>query len=151
MIFASRKGYAVDVLVGTFHMAHRLKIEDGFDADPLTIAPADLLLTKLQIVQIETKDLTDAAAMLLDVELDVDRFVRPLAYDWGFFHTVQQNLAKLAAFGAVTLEPDPALVLADRVGILSEAMQDFPRSMRWKLRARLGERVPWYDTPEEVE
>jgi hypothetical protein len=89
--------------------------------------------------------------MLLDVELDVDRFVRPLADDWGFFHTVQQNLAKLAAFGAVTLEPDPALVLADRVGILSEAMQDFPRSMRWKLRARLGERVPWYDTPEEVE
>ena len=151
MIFASRKGYAVDVLVGTFHMAHRLKIEDGFDADPLTIAPADLLLTKLQIVQIETKDLTDAAAMLLDVEIDVDRFVRPLADDWGFFHTVEQNLAKLAAFGAATLEPDPARFLADRIGILSEAMQGVPRSFRWKLRARLGERVPWYQTPEEVD
>jgi hypothetical protein len=151
MIFASPKGYAVDVLIGTFDMAHRLEIADGFSAGALTIAPADLLLTKLQIVQIEPKDLTDAAALLLDVPIDTARFVAPLSEDWGFFHTVERNLSRLRDFGEATLDAEPARALSDRTDALSESMRSAPTSLRWKLRAKIGERVPWYETPEEVE
>jgi hypothetical protein len=157
MVFAAPEGYGVDLLIGTFEMCHALAIEDGFDADTTTIAPADLLLTKLQIVAIEPKDLADAAALVLDlppgsdaVAIDVDRFVTPLADDWGFFHTVELNLPKLRAFGDATLDGERAGVLADRVDVMARAMEAAPKSIRWRLRSRVGERVVWYETPEEV-
>lgn len=158
MIFQAPEGYAVDVLIGTFEMCHRLDIQSGLTRHDVTIAPADLLLTKLQIVQIESKDLADAAALLLDLPpgnradaIEVDRFVAPLAGDWGFFHTVEINLGKLRGFVAETLPAQEASVIDERVGALENTMNAAPKSLRWKLRSRLGERVAWYETPEEIE
>jgi hypothetical protein len=157
MVFAAPDGYGVDLLIGTFEMCHALAIEDGFDADETTIAPADLLLTKLQIVAIEPKDLGDAAALVLDLApgsgagtIDVDRFVAPLADDWGFFHTVELNVPKLRAFGEQTLEGADARTVRSRLDELAAAMDAAPKSMRWRLRSRVGERVVWYEMPEEV-
>jgi hypothetical protein len=157
MVFTAPEGHGVDLLIGTFEMCHALAIEDGFGANATTIAPADLLLTKLQIVAIEPKDLADAAALVLDVapgsgsgSVDVERFVRPLADDWGFFHTVERNLSKLRAFGESTLVPEEARAVVDRIEALSGAMRAAPKSLRWRLRSRVGERVVWYETPEEV-
>jgi len=36
---------------------------------------------------------------------------------------------------------------ADR---LSQAMEAAPKSVRWKMRARVGEKVTWYELPEET-
>jgi len=157
MIFSSPDGYDVDVLIGRFEMAHGLDLETGFTANETTIAPADLLLTKLQIVEIEPKDLADAVALVLDVppgsgrgSIDPDRFVAPLADGWGFFHTVERNLPKVRAFASERLEPDAAAVVGERVDTLAGAMDSSPKSLRWRMRARVGERVVWYETPEEV-
>jgi hypothetical protein len=30
-------------------------------------------------------------------------------------------------------------------------LDETPKSRRWKLRARIGERVPWYVLPDEVQ
>ncbi|MBI3648855.1 MAG: hypothetical protein HY240_08930 [Actinobacteria bacterium] len=158
MIFQAPEGYAVDVLIGIFEMCHRLDIQKGFSRDGLTIAPEDLLLTKLQIVRIETKDLADGAALLLDLApgqgegaIETTRFVAPLADDWGFFHTVELNLGKLRAFADDTLPPEQAAVVVERAGALGDAMEAAGKSVRWKLRARVGERVTWYEMPEEIE
>lgn len=157
MIFSAPDGYDVDVLIGDFEMCHTLEIGAAFEHDTLTIHPADLLLTKLQIVAIERKDLIDAAALVLDrppgsgwEDIDLPRFVGPLAEDWGFFHTVELNLGKLGAFARDVLEPDRAAVVEQRLNVLATAMQSAPKSMRWRLRSRVGERVVWYETPEEV-
>jgi hypothetical protein len=158
MIFTAPEGYGVDLLIGTFEMAHTISIEDGFGEDPTTIAAADLLLTKLQIVAIEAKDLGDAAALLMDLapgsgpaSIAVDRFVAPLAEDWGLYHTVQLNLPKLRTFAASTLPAERAELVGERLDVLARAMETAPKSLRWRLRARVGERVIWYETPEEVE
>src|SRR5215469_1871136 len=99
MIFASPRGFVVDVVVGAFQMCHELDLGRDLPAEGLTIHPADLLLTKLQIVQIEEKDLLDSVALLTDLPtegaapvIDINRLVRPLAADWGFFHTVEKNI-----------------------------------------------------------
>jgi hypothetical protein len=158
MIFSSPEGFGVDLLIGTFEMCHSLPIEDAFGEDRLTIAPADLLLTKLQIVAIEPKDLADGAALVLDVPtgsapgtIDTERFVRPLANDWGFFHTVELNLPKLRAFGEQTLSAETGRILGERIDTLAGALDAVPKSTRWRLRSRVGERVVWYETPEEVD
>ncbi len=157
MIFESPRGYPVDVLIGTFQMCHRLEIEDGFDRHELVIAPSDLLLTKLQIATIEPKDLADATALLVDLPvgsereaIEADRFAAPLAEDWGFFHTVELNLDRVRAFAESELDVAAAAVVSERIATLASTMAAAPKSLRWRMRARVGERVAWYETPEEV-
>lgn len=157
MIFTSGSGFVVDLLVGTFQMCHRLKLGHDLPGSGLTVHPADLLLTKLQIVQIEEKDLLDAAALLVDLPtgrsaagIDVSRFIPPLANDWGFFHTVELNLPKVAEFAADRLGVAESRRVAQAAYELRQAMEAAPKSLRWKARARIGERVHWYELPEEL-
>lgn len=158
MIFVSGRGFEVDVLVGAFQMCHRLELGADLPEEGLTVRPADLLLTKVQIVEIEEKDLRDAVALLRDVPLggsptasvDPARFVAPLAADWGFFHTVERNLPRVAAYAEAHLDADGATLVGRALGSLMEAMEAAPKSMKWRMRARVGERVPWYELPEEV-
>ncbi len=157
MVFTASDGFVVDVLVGTFQMCHRLHLGADLPESGLTIHPADLLLTKLQIVQIEEKDLLDAAALLVDLPpvrsaagIEIDRFVAPLASDWGFFHTVELNLRKVADFASGRLGNAEARRVARGIQELRQAMDAIPKSLRWKARARIGEKIPWYDLPEEL-
>lgn len=158
MIFTSEAGFDVDVIVGTFQMCHRLDLGADLPEAGLTVHPADLLLTKLQIVEIEDKDLRDASAILHDVPIglgpdavvDPIRFVRPLATDWGFYHTVERNLEKVSEYSARVLDSQGASKVHGAVGALVDAMERAQKSMKWKMRARLGEKVAWYELPEEV-
>jgi hypothetical protein len=157
MIFAAPAGFVVDVLVGTFQMCHRLALGQDLPASGLTIHPADLLLTKLQIVQIEEKDLLDAVALLLDLPpdgspagIEAGRFAAPLAGDWGFHHTVERNLPKVVDCARDRLDADQARAVAAGADRLRQAMEAVPKSVRWKMRARVGEKVTWYELPEET-
>jgi len=158
MIFASPSGFVVDVVVGAFRMCHELDLGRDLPREGSTIHPADLLLTKLQIVQIEEKDLLDSAALLTDLPtegtspvIDISRFVRPLAADWGFFHTVERNIAKVLTFAGDRLGSPAAHAVAETASRITEAMEAAPKSLKWKIRARAGERVPWYELPDEPE
>jgi len=157
MIFAAPRGFVVDVLVGAFQMCHRLDLGRDLPATGLTIDTADLLLTKLQIVRIEEKDLLDAVALLLDLPPDgtpagigVSRFMAPLAGDWGFYHTVERNLPKVAECARARLGAGQAQAVAAGIDRLRQAMEAAPKSVRWKMRARVGEKVTWYEMPEET-
>ena len=93
----------LDVLLDRFVMCHTLDLRRRLTLEPLTIPLADLLLTKLQVVKVNEKDLRDMVALFADhaVEgeqgdvLDLDRLTSVLGHDWGFEHTVRQNLAHL--------------------------------------------------------
>lgn len=39
--------------------------------------------------------------------------------------------------------------MTDRIGRLLAEMEAAPKSRKWKLRNRVGDRVPWYVLPEE--
>ena len=54
----------LDVFVGGFQMCHGMDLSSRLNLHPLTLAPADLLLTKLQVVHINYKDLLDAVTLL---------------------------------------------------------------------------------------
>ncbi len=157
MIFRSSRGFVVDVLVGTFQMCHRLELGHDLPDAGLTIDPSDLLLTKLQIVEIEEKDLQDSAALLCDLavsdqrpSISRERFIRPLAGDWGFFHTVERNLPRVAEYGRTHLDRSRAEAVAQSATALEQAMGEAPKSVKWRMRARVGEKVTWYELPEEA-
>ena len=119
------------------------------------------MLTKLQIVQINAKDMIDAAQLLRNHELgradepgadhlSLDRLCAVTSADWGWYTTLSDNLAKLVTFAGDTLdEPDRAQI-TDAAASIQTAIDQAAKSLRWKARARLGRRAAWYDLPEEV-
>lgn len=146
----------LDVLLDKFVMAHELDLRDSVGPGGLTIALADLLMTKLQVVSINEKDVRDIAALLLDHELgsggiDSQRILDATHNDWGLEHTIHGSLATLggliAGFG---LDDDRAALIRNRAQQLDEMLNGAPKGTRWKMRARIGERVKWYQEPEEA-
>lgn len=151
----------VDVFVEAFEMCHRLPLAEGLEAaGPLTLQACDLLMSKLQIVQLNAKDRNDCYAVLIGCSgapeahqaVDVARVARVAAEDWGTHHTFERNLVVLEEHvGDVGLAPADAALVRQAVGDLRMAMDAAPKSRSWKLRARIGERKRWYDEPEEVD
>ena len=144
----------LDVLVDRFSMCHSLDLRPRLGLEPLTIPVTDLLLTKLQVVEANAKDVGDAAAILVDhapdegdEPLDVRRFTGVLSSDWGFEHTVRASLGRLVTADGLG---EHASVVRERAAILTQALDRAPKTLGWKARARLGERVKWYDLPEDV-
>ncbi|MGH2715761.1 MAG: hypothetical protein ACRDM7_18100 [Thermoleophilaceae bacterium] len=144
-----------DVFIDSVTMCHRLDLRDRLALDEETLTPADLLLLKLQVVDTTDKDLLDAVALLHDhapgESLDVAYVARLLGRDWGWWRTATMVLARVHDFAGALEGFAGAELISDRVRALSAAIETEPKSRGWRLRARIGERVRWHDTPEEVE
>jgi hypothetical protein len=154
----------VDVFVGVFSMCHRLDLASRLDQHPYALDAADLLLTKLQIHEINRKDLVDAVRLVLTHEnadiagggdgrtssMSLDRLRAVTSSDWGWFTTVTDNLALTRTAASELLEPDEAAVVEGRVDAIDDALRSAPKSMRWKARSVVGRKSPWYELPEEV-
>jgi hypothetical protein len=149
MIFHGPAG-KLDVFVGSFIMCHALDLDDRLGLDFPALTATDLLLTKLQIVELNAKDAHDASLLLAEHpihagdgdHIDGAYVARLTGEDWGLWRTVTATLSRLS-------ELYPAV--ADRCRQLGDVIQAAPKSRRFKLRARVGERVQWYELPEETE
>ena len=156
-------GLAVDVMVDRIHMCHTVEFADRATALPYTLSPTDLLLSKLQIVELNDKDVDDILRLLVHFPLvSADgaegielRVIGALVGDdWGWCKTISLNLdrisARLAAGSPEAIASgahDPAAA----VQTLRSTLTDAPKSRRWRLRDKVGERKRWYDLPEETE
>lgn len=145
----------LDVFVGQFAMCQKLDLKGRLSRGE-TLTPADLLLTKLQIVEINPKDVVDALALVVSHEIadeaagDVigrDRIAAVTGGDWGWHTTASDSLARVREHIAVA--GPLAGLAAQRLDAIGAAIEDAPKSLRWRARARMGRRMPWYELPEE--
>lgn len=147
----------IDVFLDMLRMSHTLDLRDRLTLDRLTVSLADLLLSKLQIWEINEKDLTDIVALVHDhpfgqgndETVDLDRVVGVLASDWGWYRTARENVERTKAFLAhhdLAAEFD----VAERLDQFWRQVEAAPKSRAWKMRAMIGERKRWYELPEEV-
>ena len=138
----------LDVLLDRFEMCHALDLAPRLDAHQVTLDPADLLLTKLQVRETNDRDVKDALALILDTDPDVGRVADVLCDDWGWWRTVTEVLNRVVA-AASTLE----VADAERVRAWAERLRSEvdgrPKSVQWRLRARIGDRIRWYEEPDE--
>jgi hypothetical protein len=157
LLYYAPDGWQVDVFLDTFEMSHTLDLGRRLEAEPETLAAAELLLTKLQIAEVNRKDLSDTAMLLWDHQPasqdgpGLTAVTGRCAADWGLHTTVTDNLARCAGLlGEFVASPGDRDRIAGRISQLSQALDDAPKSMGWKARARVGRRVRWYELPEEV-
>ena len=62
-------GLAIDVMVDRLHMCHTVDFAERATVMPYTLSPTDLLLSKLQIVELNAKDLDDCLRLLVTFPL----------------------------------------------------------------------------------
>lgn len=148
----------LDAFVELFQQCHKLNFAGRLDEPGVTVSLADLLLTKLQVVEINQKDLVDVVTVLLDHEpvraqdasaLNVQELEKVLSGNWGFYTTVMDNLQRLPAVAREILPDADAQRVAARADSLREALEQSPKSLAWTARSRIGRRMPWYELPEE--
>jgi hypothetical protein len=149
----------LDVFMGDFEMCHRIPLMDRLDADALTLPLAELLLTKLQVVELNKRDETDLFLLLLehdvgttdDETINAEVIAALCARDWGLWRTVKLNVERLReALGGYAFSPEQADAVRGRLDALWARIDAEPKSSKWKLRDRVGDRKRWYEKPEET-
>jgi hypothetical protein len=163
LYFRSAEGIPVDVIMNRLNMCHVLEFSGRIDRLPMTLDVSDLLLSKLQVVRQTEKDVHDIVYLLAAHQvrggdqpgtIGLARFAEVLAGDWGWWRTtignldrvvelVRGELARLVPAGA---PHDPV----EQAIALRRYADTMPKRLKWKLRARVGERAQWYELPEEV-
>ena len=160
LYFDEHNDRQVDVLIGKFRMSQEIPFGDRMTLEPLTVPLAELLLTKLQIIELNEKDVGDALALLHDhpVEekdgeaINAAHIAKLCASDWGLWRTFAANLKALDAhLGRYELSEEGKERITERVEALLERIEEEPKSFGWKMRAKIGDRKRWYELPEEVE
>jgi hypothetical protein len=151
-------GRHVDVFVNTVRMCHVIDFKERLELFEDTLTPTDLLLTKLQIVELNVKDVFDLLALLHDQTLekgegagiDTDYLEKVWGEDWPLWRTSQLTLEKIAHAAPSTVDGKASARILESVRALAAILEFGRKSLRWKLRARVGERIRWYELPEEV-
>jgi hypothetical protein len=152
-------GRRVDVFLETFEMCHRFDFKNRLTIDNPTIPLADLLATKLQVVEITEREYRDVMALVRDHEVgDFDKpetingaYLAGLCSDdWGIYKTFTINIANiLNALPKYDLESASVDIVQKRLEDIRNRIENAPKSFRWKIRAKVGEKVQWYELPDQ--
>ena len=153
--------FDVDVFLDVFPMCHELNFVGRLEEDEYTVPLPELLLSKLQVIQLNEKDVKDIYAIVRDHEvaksdapevIDIRFITRLCRNDWGWYKTVTMNVDRVLALAGDYLDPGEARdTITGRLRRLREAIEAAPKSIKWKARAAIGERVQWYQLPEDME
>lgn len=149
----------VDIFLSVFEMCHKFDFTERLKLDKLTLPLADLLLTKLQVYEITDREYRDVITLLLDHELDDadeerekinKKYVAKLcSNDWGLWKTVTLNLDRIKnSLPNYALQQDQRDMVQQRIEVLRKTIESAPKSLKWTMRAKIGEKVRWYELPE---
>ncbi|NJD61048.1 MAG: hypothetical protein C3F13_13670 [Anaerolineales bacterium] len=150
----------IDIFYNVLDFCHPIHFVGRLEVEQLTLPLAELLLEKMQIVQINEKDQIDTIMLLREHPIgDSDKetingslIAQTLANDWGFWRTVTGNLKLLeeALLRYDRLPEADRTVISDRIHEVEQRIDAAPKTLRWKARARIGEKVKWYKDVEEL-
>jgi len=154
-------GLHVDVFYEKLDFSHTIYWKDRLEVESPTIPLAELLLEKMQIVKINEKDVIDTIMLLLehplgdgdDETINIKRVARLCADDWGLWRTTTMNLDKVRklVIQYEQLTTEQKTKVQSQVNGALARLENEPKPLVWKVRARLGDRVKWYKDVDEVQ
>ena len=161
LIYDERQvGLHVDVFFEKLDFCHPIYWKNRLELDSPTIPLAELLLEKMQIVEINEKDVIDTIMLIREHEINKsdnetinEEFIADLcAKDWGLWRTVTMNLDKVRHLAQEYkwLKSEDRDVVTARIKQLLGTIQLTPKSLNWKVRDKIGDRVKWYNDVSEV-
>jgi hypothetical protein len=153
-------GMHIDVFLDKLEFCHTVPWKDRLEIDRETIPLAEMLLQKMQIVEINEKDLIDTITLLLEYPLgdsdvdtiNIERVAQVCGKDWGWWRTLTMNLDKVRQMAEhyEELTDEEKRRVAGQVASALDRIDAEPKSMSWKLRAKVGDRKKWYRDVDEL-
>jgi hypothetical protein len=153
-------GMHIDVFLDKLEFCHTVPWKDRLEIDRETIPLAEMLLQKMQIVEINEKDLIDTITLLLEYPLgdsdedtiNIERVAQVCGKDWGWWRTLTMNLDKVRQMAEhyEELTDEEKRRVAGQVAAALDRVDAEPKSMSWKLRAKVGDRKKWYRDVDEL-
>lgn len=143
----------IDIFFDRLEMCHTVVFRDRLTIDNRTLSLADLLLEKMQIVEISRKDFKDTAILLLehgigedDRAINMEYIANILSNDWGFFYTFSTNLCKLrdVLVQFDNFDEKDKEIIRQRIDEILGRLHNSQKSLKWKIRAKMGTRFRWY-------
>ncbi len=153
----SAKKLFIEVVLDELTSFHRLEFGPRLHLDEWTLTPADLFLCQVQVVHPGGIDRQRTLALLSDFEIGGAGELRAIdgglvssvcGEDWGWYKTVTMNLAEADAAAGTFQGGRSAENIQTRVRRLTGVIEEAPKSLRWQVRSRVGERQTWYEVPE---
>lgn len=148
-----------DVFYDVLDFSHQIDFRGRLEIDYPTVSLVDLLLEKMQIVQLNEKDVIDTLMLLRehdvgstdDEAVNVDYLAQVCRADWGLWKTVTTNLDKVDRLidDYEVLTAHDREIIHDRLRRVVARIEQEPPTLRWKLRSRIGERLKWYRDVDE--
>ena len=153
-------GLHVDIFYEKLDFCHAIYWKDRLEVDSPTIPLTELLLEKMQIVQINEKDIIDTIMLLLEHTLgDTDKetiniklAAQLCANEWGLWRTTTMNLEKVKQLAGhyTQLTPEQKSKVVSQVDEIIARLNSEPKPLAWRIRDRVGDRVKWYKDVDEV-
>ena len=160
----------IDVFMDHIDIEHEVNLRKRLEIEKDTISISDLLLIKLTITRLNEKDIRDIITMMKDIQIGHDDFAGTInmtyiaelcAKSWGLHHDVIASVKRTLDFlPSYALSEDITSEVSSRLEALENEILMAPKSLRWKLRALFGEKIPWrreiettsvaFDTANEV-
>lgn len=149
----------VDIFVGVFEQCHKLNFEKRLMITSPTLPLADLLLTKLQIHQLNYKDVLDIVMLLYDHDFGLHKseekkelqYILDLTHnDWGWYTTICDNLHVIDDMLGNFVEGNDLSRIKETVEWIRTSIEGTPKTIKWKIRNLIGRKMKWYEIPEEV-
>jgi hypothetical protein len=149
----------IDVWLEIFRMAHTFNFKDRLEVDYPTLPLADLVMTKLQIVELNEKDVRDLICLLTDhglseddrdrEKINVTRIADECKQQWGVYKTFTTNLSFIKQMTPkYAMDSAVAQRVQEQIDQILKAIEAAPKTFGWKMRAKIGESRPWYETPD---
>jgi hypothetical protein len=145
----------VDVFLDEFAMCHKFDFKQSLLPGTYTLPITELVMTKLQVIETTEKEFIDLVAAFRDFDvtagkggIDGQHIASACGKDWGLYTTFSKTLATLRR----RLEPaesDDMRTVVARMARLAKMMEEEPKSLAWRIRARIGEKARWYEEPED--
>jgi hypothetical protein len=160
LYFDEENDRQVDLFIHSFRMCHEIPLGDRLEVESATVPLAELLLTKLQIIEVNEKDIRDTVLLFHghpiadhdDGAVNGGQIAALCAADWGLWRTITANLDRCREHvDDYELPAEDRERIGGRFDELLARIEAEPKSRGWRLRAKVGERKRWYDLPEEVE
>jgi hypothetical protein len=175
-IYYHPKGwFYVDVFFDKLLVAnHPIDFRGRLELDYPTVTVTDFLLEKIQMWEaFSEKDLKDCLLLFKahDVKekeagegIDASYIAKLFSEDWGFWYTATTNLKRIHTFVSeldkfgpeAGIDPQHVLKkdreeIAEKIESLLKAIDNTPKSLGWKMRAKVGVKKKWYNPVERPE
>jgi putative nucleotidyltransferase-like protein len=160
LYYDEANGRQVDLFIEAFRMCHEIPLGKRLDVETQTVPLAELTLTKLQIIEVNEKDIRDTVLLFHghpiadndDGAVNGAQIAALCADDWGLWRTITANLERCRGHvGDYELAAGDRERIEARFDELLQRIEDEPKSRGWRRRAKVGDKKRWYELPEEVE